>query len=254
MSAVDRRPTLSALCALAVALLAPTGCGGSDRIAVGPDTVVLLHGLGRSASSMKPLAEHLREQGFQTHNLDYPSTDHSAEELVAWLDGALRDCCNAGDGSLHFVTHSLGGLLVRAQLALRRPANLGRAVLIAPPNRGSEIVDEFGDNPLFEAALGPVAKDLGTHPESFPNRLGPADFEVGIIAGTGSINPLGSAILPGDDDGTVSVENTRLEGAADFIVIESNHTFIMQDAAVAEQVVHFLREGRFDHAPATDAR
>jgi triacylglycerol lipase len=247
MNTVDRRIPWSALYALVVALLVPIGCGGADRVSPGGENVVLLHGLGRSAASMKPLEKFLRSEGFRTHNLDYPSTERSADELVGWLDDALRECCAQAEGPLHFVTHSLGGILLRAELARNRPEKLGRSVLIAPPNRGSEIVDELGENPLFEAALGPVASDLGNAPDSFPTRLGPADFEVGIIAGRESINPFGSAILPGDDDGTVSIANTRLEGAADFIVVPANHTFIMQDEGVAEQVVHFLREGRFDH-------
>jgi pimeloyl-ACP methyl ester carboxylesterase len=234
---------------LGLSLLAAIACAQPDEVAAGSESVVLLHGLGRTAAAMDPLAEQLRAAGFETHNLDYPSTDHTPAELVAWLDDALTSCCEHTQGALHFVTHSLGGILVRAQLEAKRPAQLGRVVLIAPPNHGSEIVDSLAGNALFEAALGPTGSALGTGPDSFPNRIGPPDYEVGVIAGSESISPVGAVLLPDQNDGTVSVESTRLEGAADFILVQANHSFIMQDAEVAEQVIHFLRNGHFDHGP-----
>jgi triacylglycerol lipase len=216
------------------------------------DSVVLLHGLGRSSDSMASLARHLQAEGFEIHNLDYPSTDRTPSELVAWLDAAVRECCAESPGRLHFVTHSLGGILARALIDTHRPARLGRVVQIAPPNKGSEIVDELAGNPVFAAAVGPTGTDLGTGPASFPNRIGAPDYEIGIIAGTESINPVGSVLLPGPDDGSVSVERARLSGATDFVLVDANHTFIMQDEAVARQVTRFLREGRFENGEATD--
>lgn len=233
---------------LALSLLAALACSQPGESPPGGESVVLLHGLGRTAAAMDPLAKRLRAAGFETHNLDYPSTDRTPDELVAWLDRALTDCCEHTPGALHFVTHSLGGILVRAQLEAKRPERLGRVVLIAPPNHGSEIVDSLAGFALFEAVLGPTGSALGTGPDSFPNRIGPPDYEVGVIAGNDSINPLGAVLLPEANDGTVSVESTRLEGATDFIEMRSNHTFIMQDDAVADQVIHFLQHGRFDHA------
>jgi triacylglycerol lipase len=249
MTTPHPRRSSFAIWPLALSLLAAIACTQPDEVAAGSESVVLLHGLGRSAAAMNPLAEHLRAAGFETHNLDYPSTDHTPAELVAWLDDALTTCCEHTQGALHFVTHSLGGILVRAQLEAKRPPQLGRVVLIAPPNHGSEIVDNLVGNALFEAALGPTGSDLGTAPDSFPNRIGPPDYEVGVIAGSESINPVGTVLLPDENDGTVSVESTRLEGATDFILVKANHTFIMQETEVAEQVVHFLRNGRFDHGP-----
>jgi pimeloyl-ACP methyl ester carboxylesterase len=251
MTTPQRRSAWLAASSVVLTLLATIACGQSDDIETGGDSVVLLHGLGRSAAAMKPLANHLRAAGFTVHNLDYPSTDHTPDELVAWLDDALLKCCERTQGALHFVTHSLGGILVRAQLEVKRPARLGRVVQIAPPNHGSEIVDSLVGNPLFEVVLGPTGSDLGTGPDSFPNRIGAPDYEIGIIAGSASINPVGAVLLPEENDGTVSVASARLEGATDFIVVEANHTFIMQEPEVAEQVIHFIREGRFDHDPAS---
>lgn len=233
--------------ATAALMLGWASIAGAEAVATQGARVVLLHGLARTASSMAPLAKRLETAGFETHNLDYPSTDHTPEELVQWLDQALDRCCAKGDRPLHFVTHSLGGILVRAQLERDRHAHLGRVVLIAPPNKGSEIIDSVGDNPVFEAILGPTATELGTEPDSFPNSIGQPDYELGIIAGSESLNPVGSAMLPEPNDGAVSMERTKLEGAADFILVEANHTFIMQEEEVARQVIHFFRSGRFDH-------
>jgi len=209
------------------------------------ETVVLLHGLGRSHWSMRPLESRLEEAGYEVANLGYPSTRLEPDALVAYVEAAVAQCCAAAP-RVHFVTHSLGGILVRGYLAKHRPTNLGRVVMLAPPNRGSELVDELGGWPLFSWILGPTAAHLGTSADSFPNRLPPADFDLGVIAGTESVNPLGSALLPDGNDGTVSVASTRVEGMRDFIELAASHTFIMWSDAAAVQVLAFLRNGRFD--------
>ena len=209
------------------------------------DQVVLVHGLARSSRSMEPLADFLRAHRLVVHNVDYPSREKGPDELVAYLAEAVRECCPPGTGRLHFVTHSLGGILVRQLLAQEELPHLGRVVMLAPPNQGSEVIDEWGSWPLFGAVLGPTATELGTAPDSFPNRIGAPRFELGVIAARKSANPIGSLLIPGADDGAVSVERARLEGARDFIVVDATHTFIMRDHTVAEQVLHFLREGRF---------
>ena len=146
------------------------------------------------------------------------------------------------------MTHSLGGVLVRAYLADRHPANLGRVVMLAPPNHGSELVDAFAEWTLLRAILGPTAAELGTGPGSLPNRLPKPSFEVGVLAGTRSLSPLGAYVVPGEDDGTVSVASTRLEGMADFALVDASHTFIMRSPEAGAQVVEFLRPGRFRSA------
>jgi pimeloyl-ACP methyl ester carboxylesterase len=234
-----RRAQRSIAVLVLLALTAPAAAAADDA-----ELVVLLHGLGRSDRSMRPLEERLGGAGFAVRNLDYPSTELSPAELTAWLERELASCCSDAP-RLHFVTHSLGGVLVRAFLAEHRPANLGRVVMLAPPNHGSELANVVAETLLLRALLGPTAAELGTGAESLPNRLPPPWFELGVIAGTRSLSPLGAFLVPGEDDGTVSVESTRLEGMRDFVAVDASHTFIMRDARVGEHVVEFLRQGRF---------
>lgn len=231
-------------------LMGPAGCTYADaRPATAPEgaeAVVLLHGLGRRAGSMERLAERLQSAGFSVHNVSYPSRKGDPETLLAAVAAKIEACC-ADAGRLHFVGHSLGGILARAHIARTRPRQLGRVVLLSPPNQGSEIIDALGDAWLFEVIMGPTARTLGTAEDSLPNRLPPPDYELGVIAATASINPLGSWLIPGDDDGMVSICRMRIEGMADFVTVDRTHAFVMRGPEVAEQVAVFLRTGRFDH-------
>ena len=242
------RAAVPALLVLALVAVPFGGCALGNDDPSQAETVVLLHGLSRTDRAMRPLEKYLTKAGFDVHNLRYASTEKSPEGLVKDVSAQVAACCK-DSRALHFVGHSLGGILIRAYLAEQRPANTGRVVMIAPPNQGSELVDVLGDSALFRWALGPTGQQLGTQPDSLPNRLPPPTVEVGVIAGTGTLSPLASAIIPGDDDGTVAVARTELEGMKDYILVPNSHTFIMRSKNVGAQVVHFLRTGRFVHAP-----
>jgi pimeloyl-ACP methyl ester carboxylesterase len=211
---------------------------------VRPECVLVLHGLARGARSMTPLAARLTAAGFTVHNLAYPSTSEPFPQLVSRLQHEV-DARSEACSTVHFVTYSLGGLVVRDYLARTPPPRLGRVVMIAPPNGGSEIVDALGRMRTFRRLLGPVAPELGTSAESLPNTLGPPRYPLGVIAGDRAINPFGWLLLPDPHDGTVSVASTRLDGMDDFLVVHRSHTFIMRAPEVAEQTITFLRTGRF---------
>jgi hypothetical protein len=149
---------------------------------------------------------------------------------------------------VNFITHSLGGILVRGWIEMKDRANLGRVVMLAPPNQGSELVDAMSDLGLFRFLTGPAGQQLGTGEESVPVKFGPVDFDLGVIAGNRSLNPVFSAMLPGKDDGIVSVESTKIEGMADHIVLPVTHTLLMNNPLVIAQAMIFLRTGQFDHA------
>jgi pimeloyl-ACP methyl ester carboxylesterase len=192
---------------------------------------------------MALLGARLRAAGFHTVNVAYSSNRRTMEELVAELGNRVEECC-AGTPNVHFVTHSMGGILVRMYLAEHSPEHEGRVVMLSPPSQGSEVVDALPDSPLRRLLLGPAGSRLGTDSLSVPSRLGPAEFELGIITGNRTLNPLTSWLIPGPDDGKVGIDRARVEGAA-FLVVPHTHTFIMNTRVVAEESEHFLRTGHF---------
>jgi pimeloyl-ACP methyl ester carboxylesterase len=206
--------------------------------------VILLHGLARSAHSMDKMAQRLTEQGYSVLNIDYPSRAYSIEQLAEkTISDALTQCHNM---PVSFVTHSMGGILVRQFLSHHSIKNLNKVVMLGPPNKGTEIVDKLSNLPGFHLVNGDAGMQLGTGALSVPNQLGKANFDVGIIAGTQSINLLLSTLIPDADDGKVSVESTKIDGMNDHIEIPTSHVFMMRNDMVITQVISYLKQGKFN--------
>jgi len=206
--------------------------------------VILLHGLARTDKSMEKLAKSLDKAGYSTVNIKYPSTKYRIEKLAKdAITEALNQCPN--NAKIHFVTHSMGGILVRQYLSENNIVNLGRTVMLGPPNKGAQIVDKLRDFPGFKLINGPAGMQLSTDKSSQPQHLGPADFELGIIAGTRSINPILSLFISGKNDGKVSVANTKLQGMSEHLMLPVTHTFMMNNKVVISQVNYFLKNGIF---------
>jgi pimeloyl-ACP methyl ester carboxylesterase len=189
----------------------------------------------------------IEASGFATLNVGYASRRKTLERLADDIHPAIQCFADGTEGSVHFVGHSMGGLLARVYLGRYRPKRLGRVVMLGTPNGGSEIADRLKDFLPYRAWFGPAGQQLGTiRDAALSLMLPPVDYPVGIIAGNRSVYPLASALLPRPNDGRVSVENTKLDGMADHIVIGASHPWLPRNALAIGQTMAFLRDGRFE--------
>lgn len=208
------------------------------------ECVILLHGLARSSSSMNPVARFLNKKGYEVINVNYPSTNAPIEKLASeFIDLGIKKC--EGFKKIHFVTHSMGGILVRHYMKNKsHPKNLGHVVMLAPPNKGSELVNALKDIPGYDWWNGPSGRQLGIDPDSVPNRLGPVAFSLGVVAGDRK-TVLFSRFINGPNDGKVSVESSKVLGMSDHVTVHSSHTFIMRSPKVKNHILSFLKKGKF---------
>lgn len=227
---------------VAVALVGRTASAGQ--------TTILLHGLSRSNKSMVEVGKALKAKNHRVFNVDYPSRKFPIDSLAEIaIGGTLRTMDRDSTDTLNFVTHSLGGILVRDYLAKHKVPRMGRVVMLGPPNHGSEVVDRLKSVSLFSMLNGPAGQELGTDSASKPNSLGAVDFEVGVIAGNRSINWINSLMIPGPDDGKVSTGSARLAGMKDYLLVHATHPMMMKNTEVIRQILFFLASGTFDRKP-----
>ncbi|MBA9071758.1 pimeloyl-ACP methyl ester carboxylesterase [Methylobacterium sp. RAS18] len=218
----------------------------SGTSADGTEGVLLLHGIARRAASLRPLERRLTRAGYVTLNLDYPARQLGLADIAEVIEPTVA-AFGEDVTRLHIVTHSMGGLVARVLLARRRPDSLGRVVMLGPPNGGSEIADALHRFAAYRRFFGPAGAELGTERGAAQARLfGQVDYPLGIIAGSRSLYPLASLLLlPGPNDGRVTVARTRLDGMTDHIVLPAAHPTMMWNRRLAAETLHFLREGRF---------
>lgn len=210
------------------------------------ECVVLLHGLWPVSQSMAELEQKLQRAGYQTAYINYPSRQYSIPDLAARAVGeGVANCRGQGARSIHFITHSLGSILLRYYVQHNELPELGRTVMLGPPNQGSQLAQTVKSWPVMSWLLGPAGQALGTDADSLVRQLPPVDFELGVIAGTLAINPLGLLLIDGPNDSVVSVASTRVQGMADHVVLPVLHSIMMRDNEVIDHSIHFLKTGNF---------
>jgi len=214
----------------------------SNAQAKADDVVVLLHGIANIPLSMTYLERSLVRAGYSVLNLGYPSTQVSVDEAASRVRKSVMEL--GEDTRVHFVAHSLGNIVVRKMLTHELP-NLGRVVMIAPPNRGSIVAGQLKELKLYRWIYGPAGQQLSSENDHFFDNLVVPPGEFGIIAGGKGDGKGYNPLLPGDDDGTVRVKETKLAGARDFILIRNTHTLILFDKETVKQTIHFLKYGSF---------
>ena len=204
--------------------------------------VLLVHGILRSSKCMSTLAAAAEKAGYQPFLFGYPSTQITITDAAEYLHQSIQSL--EGIEELSIVAHSMGGLVTRAYFAAHGDPRIKRVVMLGTPNHGAELADFLYGNFVIRAASGPGGRQLVTDREGLIPSLPAPKCEFAIIAGargkTAGWNPL----IPGDDDGTVTVESTRLIGAADFSTVNSTHTALLSNPEVIEQAIRFLNEGR----------
>jgi len=217
---------------------------------VQPDTVVLIHGLARTHRSMSKMGKALRAEGFSTVFLSHPSRKHNLDILSQqYIVPELKEILSAAHEPVHFVTHSMGGILLRLALPHLAVENISRIVMLAPPNHGSEIVEKMCKFAWFRSFFGPAALELNTANQDFLKKLPPLPNHCGIIAGDRSAFHLFDKVLPRPHDGTVSVASTREAGASAYLILHFSHPFIMRADRVITETIHFLQTGKFSNSP-----
>jgi triacylglycerol lipase len=210
------------------------------------DYVIILHGITRSNKHMQKLATYLQKDGFDVINLSYPSTTHKIEDLTEIINKEISQR-TPENKRIHFIGYSMGGLMVRALIHKYNYKNLGKVVQLAPPNQGSELADFVKNFWPYKKIFGPAGQQLITDQSAVKHIFGEVNYELGIIAGNATIDPISSAIIPGENDGKVAVERTKLEGMKDHIVVSASHTFFPFNKEVQKQTLYFLKNGNFKH-------
>ena len=211
-------------------------------------TVILLHGLRKSAAHMRPLAQHLEAQGYDVYNLDYPSNEHDLTTLIRMLTARILALTSTSQ-TVHFVGFSMGALLIRGILHVYRPQSMGRVVQLGPPNKGSPLTDRLKNLWLYRKWFGPAGQELQTNQSSIQHLFGPIDYELGVIAGKQTHDLSVAWAFYSPNDGRVAIEHTKVDGMKDHIVMPGHHISFPKKKNVINQVSYFIKHGCFYRKP-----
>lgn len=204
--------------------------------------VILIHGIIRSSKSLDRLREPLEKDGYTVICFDYPSTRVTIEESGEHLNSVMKSL--DGIEEINFIVHSMGGLVVRASLAKHADKRIKRMVMLGVPNLGAKMADQFKALGLFKTIFGPAGQQLVSGPDAPVSKLPTPQFEFAIVAGARGTDNGFNPLIPGDDDGTVSVASTRLPGATDFMTVPVLHSFLMYSERASNGAMHFIKTGR----------
>lgn len=214
----------------------------------GNDYIVLIHGLMNSSRRMGKFEAYFSQKGFQVLNIDYPSNKYPIETLSDQYLKPVVEAIPLNPGQkVHFITHSMGGLLLRYYLSTHSFDQVGHVVMISPPNHGSEWADLLLKSKSARKVAGPAAFELRTRDNDFFKKLGPIQFKLGIIAGKKSYGKHADRYLPGEDDGMVTVKSMKLKGMLDFIVLNEHHRGLTWNQEAMLQSYAFIQNSRFHH-------
>ena len=222
---------------LACLLVAPS------KIAPPPqaeETVVLIHGMGRTRASLWMLERRLKKAGYEMLNFPYSVRDENLDQITDRLQQYVRD--NVKTERYHFIGHSLGNIIVRNGFKKEYRPGLSRIVMLTPPNKSPNLAKQFKDFDLYQWIFGDSGQKLAS--DAFYETLPVPKVEFGVIAG----NKSSGLLLDGPSDGTVTVEDTKLDGMTDFLVLHHSHTFFMDSEDTADACVRFLQTGKFASA------
>ena len=219
------------------------GCSHIPKNEPGKEKVILVHGFGRSPVAMKKFEEYFEEAGYQVFSIGYSTLTQNIKgvkkEFYSKVDKHLNDV----DDKVHFVGHSMGGLMVRSYLGDREVRNLGNVVILGTPSKGTPIV-EYLRSKWFFGLAGPAVESLSSNGSKFLNSLKKPVYNLGVIAGF--VSRAGREdVLPGADDGIVPVDSTKVEGMKDFKLLPESHYSMRYSPLVMKQVHFFLKNAYF---------
>jgi pimeloyl-ACP methyl ester carboxylesterase len=195
---------------------------------------------------MEKIASFLMHSGFQILNLSYPSTKETIEDIVETIHPEIL-AFSQNVTKVHFVGHSMGGLVIRAYLHRYFMTKVGRVVFLGTPNRGNELADFMHHWWLYKMLFGPAGQQLITGYKASKEPLVPINYELGIIAGYRRIGPPACWLTNESSDGIVSITSTKIDGMKDHIIISTGHIMLLFDREVWKQTLSFLKYGQFKH-------